>query len=356
MAPRLVAIRELLRPEGVAAIHIDEHEHASLVLLCQQIFGEESYLGSMVWDKGNPKGDARHLAHQHELIVLVARDVRRCSPMRRPKENGQRLLDAARRTLAEAPDLDTARGIFDRWVRAAEGLSGGERMYRRLSDDGRVYRLVSMAWPNKRRAPAPYFEPLIHPVTGVACPVPARGWRNPPATMTALLSDGLIEFGQDHSTQPQRRYFLDEHLLEPIPSVLRFAGADDRRLKALGIPFEHPKPLELATRLIQWLCPSDGAVLDVFAGSGTTGHATWLANERDGGRRSFTLVQIDEPVRGRAADEMGFERVDQITESRLRAAASTGDPWPEGTRLDGTAPRRFEREVLVREADDDATR
>ena len=174
MAPRLVAIRELLRPEGVAAIHIDEHEHASLVLLCQQIFGEESYLGSMVWDKGNPKGDARHLAHQHELIVLVARDVRRCSPMRRPKENGQRLLDAARRALAEAPDLDTARGIFDRWVRAAEGLSGGERMYRRLSDDGRVYRLVSMAWPNKRRAPDPYFEPLIHPVTGVACPVPVE--------------------------------------------------------------------------------------------------------------------------------------------------------------------------------------
>ena len=260
--------------------------------------------------------------------------------MRRPKENGQRLLDA-RRALDRLADLDSARGVFDRWVRAAGGLSGGERMYRRLSGDGRVYRLVSMAWQQARAPIRILSRSSIR--DGPPLPRPPReGWRIPRLRARALRSDDLIEFGRDHSTQPQRRYFLDEHLLEPIPSVLRFAGADDRRLAALGIPFEHPKPLELATRLIQWFCPQS-AVLDVFAGSGTTGHATWLANERDGGRRRFTLAQLDEPIQGAAA----VERVDQVTSRRLQAAARTLDPWPEGRGQEASS-RQFERHLLVR--------
>lgn len=44
-----------------------------------------------------------------------------------------------------------------------------------------------MAWPNKERAPEEYFIPLIHPITKKSCPVPERGWRNPPETMKDLL-------------------------------------------------------------------------------------------------------------------------------------------------------------------------
>jgi adenine-specific DNA-methyltransferase len=329
MYPRLIALRDLMSARGLLVAHIDEHEHETLVMICKEIFGDASYLGSLVWDKGNPKGDAKRVAYQHEHIVVFAKDPKHCPPLRRPKENAQRILDAAADSIRGTSSLAQAREEFSRWMKAARGLSGGEAMYARISEDRRVYRLVSMAWPNKKTAPPEYFQPLLHPVTGAPCPVPARGWRNPPGTMEELLARGLIEFGTDHSTQPQRRYFLDEHMHENVPSVIRFAGADDDRLRELGIPFEHPKPVELATRLLSWFGPPDAVVFDCFAGSGTTGHAVWEANLRDGGTRRFVLVQAPEPVFTSASAEVDgrtFESVDEITRTRLeRVAAGYGD-------------------------------
>lgn len=323
MYPRLVALRDLMSARGVLVAHIDEHEHETLVMICKEIFGDANYLGSIVWDKGNPKGDAKRVAYQHEHIVVFAKDPKQCSPLRRPKENAQQILEAAASSIRSTPSLEQAREDFSKWIKGTRGLSGGEAMYARISEDHRVYRLVSMAWPNKKTAPPEYFQPLLHPVTGEPCPVPARGWRNPPGTMDELLSRGLIEFGIDHSTQPQRRYFLDEHMHENIPSVIRFAGADDDRLRDLGIPFEHPKPVEFATRLLSWFGPPDAVICDCFAGSGTTGHAVWEANLRDGGTRRFVLVQAPEPVFASAATKgQAFESVDEITRTRLERVAA----------------------------------
>ena len=61
--------------------------------------------------------------------------------------------------------------------------SNGEKAYRFIDNDGKVYQSVSMAWPNKKQAPEEYFIPLLHPITKQTCPIPERGWRNPPKTM-----------------------------------------------------------------------------------------------------------------------------------------------------------------------------
>ncbi|WP_207938504.1 site-specific DNA-methyltransferase, partial [Pseudomonas sp. 86_A] len=57
--PRLKLARDLLTEDGVIAVHIDEHEQHALVLVMREIFGEDNELGVAVWDKRNPKGDAR---------------------------------------------------------------------------------------------------------------------------------------------------------------------------------------------------------------------------------------------------------------------------------------------------------
>jgi adenine-specific DNA-methyltransferase len=322
MYPRLAVARSLLRPDGVIAIHIDEHELENLVLMCKEVFGEENYLGTLVWDKGNPKGDARNVAYQHESIVMFAKDAGKLSALQRAKPNATRMLAAAQQCVAKSPDdLDAAREAFAAWVKGATGLSGGESMYNRLDENGRVYRLVSMAWPNKKQAPEEYFQPLIHPRTCQPCSVPGRGWRNPPATMARLLAEGLIEFGLDHTVQPQRKYFLDENMHEGIASILKFSGSDDALLNTLRIPFDHPKPVALSSQLIEWLTQSGDLILDFFAGSGTTGHATWHA-ARVGGPRRFILVQIDvKPEDGGASQSQEFSDLAQITCERLRRAS-----------------------------------
>ena len=297
--PRLKLARDLLRPDGLIVVHIDEHEAHSLRMVLQELFGEDNELGMGVWDKRNPKGDARGLAYQHESIAMFARDIDilfRQAPLKRPKRNAQRMLAAAGEAVRSAGSMAAAAAIYAEFVKGAAGLSGGEARYDRLSRDGRVYRLVSMAWPNKKRAPDAYFIPLVHPVTNRPCPVPGRGWRNPPETMADLLARNLIEFGPDETTQPQRRYFLDENRFEKVPSIIPFGGSDDALLEELGIPFEHPKPVALAADLIGWCSAQDDIVLDFFAGSGTTGHAVMLQNARDQGRRRFILVQLPQPL------------------------------------------------------------
>ena len=54
------------------------------------------------------------------------------------------------------------------------GVFGWGGRLANIDENGDVYRPVSMAWPNKKKAPDEYFTPLIHPVTKKPCPIPSR--------------------------------------------------------------------------------------------------------------------------------------------------------------------------------------
>lgn len=362
MYPRLKLARNLLRDDGVAVLHMDEHEHANTAEILAEIFGEENVLGAAVWDKRNPKGDATRLAYQHETLFFVAKDhgaFARGDGLIRRKRNAEAMLakagalftrigkrdlpadlkEAARRYgLSGAAvtkherliDLTDVNREFVDWIRGQD-FSGGESAYSKIDEQGNVYRLVSMAWPNKKKAPDEYFIPLKHPVTGKDCPVPERGWRNPPDTMKRLLEAGQIVFGADHSVQPQRKYLLRENLTENFPSILAYGGSDDALLADLGVPFDNPKPVEVARQLVSSVLTGDGIVLDFFAGSGTAGHAVMEQNAMTGSTLRYILVQLPEVLdasdkaqapAARFCDSLKRPRtLAEITKERLRRAA-----------------------------------
>ena len=146
-----------------------------------------------------------------------------------------------------------------------------------------------MAWPNKKKAPDDYFIPLIHPVTHKPCPVPERGWRNPPATMKKLMEQERIIFGTDETKQPERKYYLDENMYENVPSIYENADSADDLLANLGVEFEYPKPVSEAIYVCSCIQPNANLFLDFFAGSGTTGQAILEMNKADNGNRHFIL-------------------------------------------------------------------
>lgn len=346
MYPRLLAARDLLRDDGLLVCHIDEHELAHLIDLLGEVFGEENEAGILVWDKRNPKGDARGLAYQHETVVLWARDFEAFSArngLTRPKRNAVAMLAKAAELVARhgPGHLRDAERDYAAWLRK-QPVSGGEAAYNRLDANGDVYRPVSMAWPNKKPAPDAYFLPLRHPVTGQDCPVPERGWRNPPETMRALLEAGQILFGPDHTTQPQRKYLLKNNLSENLPSILAHGGSDDALLARLGIPFDNPKPVAVAREMIRCAAGPDATVLDFFAGSGTTGHAVMAENAADGGCRRFILIQLPEPLAPGNREQRAGARfcatigkppnLAELTKERLRrAAGAVRDAHPEAS-------------------------
>lgn len=296
MANRLSGWRQALRPDGSFVCHIDEHEFVSLERLIADSFGEQQQIGPIIWDKRNPKGDAVAIATQHEYICWAVKDYEAVKAaeglLRRNKENAQEILKKASDIVERSggPTND-AKQEFKGWLRR-QPFTAGEKAYSELDDNGDVYRPVSMAWPNKKKAPDEYFEPLIHPVTGKPCPVPARGWRNPPPTMRGLLASGLILFGRDESTQPTRKYLLRENLTENAPSILYFGGSDDDLQKAIGYEFPNPKPTRVGEYVLSVAGVNDGCVvIDAFGGSGTTAHAVLNLNRADGGSRKFVLIE-----------------------------------------------------------------
>jgi len=62
----------------------------------------------------------------------------------------------------------------------------------------------------------------------------------------------------------------------------------------LEIQFSNPKRIELIKRIVDFVTPKDGIVLDSFAGSGTTAHAVFSLNKLDGGNRRFVLVECED--------------------------------------------------------------
>ncbi|HBP6761434.1 site-specific DNA-methyltransferase [Pseudomonas aeruginosa] len=325
MYSRLKLSRNLLRDDGLIVIHIDENEYPNLEKLLAEIYGEKNNLGTIVWDKRNPKGDATGVAQQHELICIYCKDrefFKATCELQRPKENAGKMLAKAKQILGkEGGVTEKARKEYKDWVNQQD-LTGGEKAYNQIDDNGDVFRPVSMAWPNKKKAPEDYFIPLIHPVTGKECPVPERGWRNPPATMQELLKSGLIIFGSDEKTQPTRKYRLKDNLFENIPSLLYYGGSDDALLADLNIPFDTPKPVQVAKRLIQSICKNDDILIDFFAGSCTAAHALMLLNAEDGANRRFIMVQLPEECDEKSeARKLGYSVVSEIGKNRIRRAA-----------------------------------
>ena len=63
-------------------------------------------------------------------------------------------------------------------------------------------------------------------------------------------------------------------------------------------------------------------MLDFFAGSGTTAHATVQLNAKDGGNRKFILVQLPEPTPEKSeASKSGFKTIPEISRQRLLLAS-----------------------------------
>ena len=325
---RLLLARNLLSDDGVILINMDENEITNLQKICSEIFGEENDLGTIVWDKRNPKGDSRGVSYQHEYILVYASNKEiftlKCG-MKRPKKNAELIIRKAKQLfskISKSYTLNDANSDFSLWIRNQNDFSGGERVYNKIDENGDVYRLVSMAWPNKKKAPDDYFVPLIHPITHKPCPVPARGWRNPSATMKKMVNEGKILFGKNETTIPNSKYLLKDNMYENIPSLIYYGGSDTDLLAEMGIPFDTPKVVQIGAEHIAAFTGDNEIILDFFSGSATTAHAVMKQSATDGKKRKFIMVQIPEPVDEKSETlKVGYKNICEIGKERIWRAA-----------------------------------
>ena len=309
-----------MRDDGVIVVHIDENEYTNLEKVMLEIFGDINNLGTIVWDKRNPKGEVAGIAQQHELIILFCKNKElfvKSAYFSRRKENAIVMLNKAASLIKSKSRVnDEVREQYRQWVNERQNqLSGGESAYNQIDDKGDVYQSVSMAAPDRPETRS--HRALIHPVTLKPCPVPAKGWRFTDKAMDELLHKGQVVFGADESTQPRRKYLLKENIHESVPSLLYFGGSDN----ALQMPFDNPKPVVVAAKLIESICKEDEIIIDFFAGSSTAAHAVMQLNAEDGGNRQFIMVQLPEVCDEKSeAFKAGYKTIAEISKERIRRA------------------------------------
>ena len=290
MADRLETSRRLLTDDGTLLCHIDENEYERLHIMCDELLLPNA--GTVVWNKRNPMLGRRGVATQHEYVLWRTQAA---GPLYLRNASQRFILQNVTRIIAECGGVtESARKAFSKWIANCPGLSGGERAYRFLDDDGRVFQSVGMSAPEKR-TDTKFFEPLMHPMTGKPCPVPLYGWSRTPDTLMELVAKNEVIFGKDESSQPRLKVFLREDSRRQVSSVFEDSGRGKVDMDKLGLEFPYCHPLSLYIELVGAAAPSNNAtVLDFFAGSGTNGHAVIELNRDEGTRRRLVLVEVGE--------------------------------------------------------------
>ena len=300
MYPRLKLARNLLKDTGFVFISIDDGEVTNLRRLCDEVFGEENFVAQLVW-KSRVSEDTRAktgVSTDHEYIVCYSRGDE--VALRGSEKDTEKFAN---------PDNDP-RGPW----RSAD--------------------LTGLA--SKEARPNLHYD-LIDPQTKINYGCPPKGWRYEKPTMLKKIAEGRILFPASKDGRPRHKLFLNEmrSLYKNMSSVLtEFSTADGTReinvLLGQGV-FSFPKPTGLLASIIEQATESGDIVMDFFAGSGTTGHATWLRNLSDADNRRFVLVQLPEPLDAARVDQriaadfcdkLGKPRtIAELTKERLRRAA-----------------------------------
>ncbi|WP_052073565.1 site-specific DNA-methyltransferase [Rhodococcoides fascians] len=328
MYPRLKLARNLLTDDGVILISIDDNEVAHLRKVCDQIFGEQNFIASIVW-QGGRKNDSRYISVGHDYLLIYVRNegwLRQHETRWRERKGGvDDVLNKAKDIWKESGDNPTvATKRFRSWLSSQSHLTSAVTRFKTIDQHGRVYNAdKDLSWPG---GGGPKYE-VLHPVTGKPVAISSRGWGVTKEKLNELIAADLVEFGADENKIPRGKTFLeelDDQVVESVFTQIRTTAAQRlARLIGPGI-FDFPKDEFVLARWLKLAAGTDqdATILDFFAGSGSTAHAVMMLNAEDGGNRRVISVQLPEPTPAKSgARSAGFNTIADIARERIRRAA-----------------------------------
>ncbi|MEI6491107.1 MAG: site-specific DNA-methyltransferase [Verrucomicrobiota bacterium] len=317
MYPRLFLARNLLREDGVIFVSIDDHEVSNLRMVMDEIFGEENFVGQLIW-KRRQTVDSRAqngVSTDHEYVLCYSRGTTRL--------RGQ-TIDFSK---FKNPDNDS-RGEW--WSADLTGLA------------------------TREERPNLHYD-LENPETGSVYACPENGWRYGRETMARMVAEKRIVWPSKTDGRPRLKRFKNDrnddftNLCSILDTVFTTQGT--RSLKELFDGrdiLDFPKPVELIKLLAYQATQGDDLILDFFAGSGTTGQAVLELNKEDGGNRRFVLVQLPEPT-GRE----DFPTIAEITKERVRRVIRKMTPAKPQSREEETPELDLRASAPLREIPQD---
>ena len=291
MAERLRIAERLLSEKGCIFISIDDNEQAALKVLCNDIFGENRFVALIPWRKRTAKSDVPFgISQDCESILCYA------NPM----------------------------------FKAA--IKGKERKYYETPDfPGRPWRFHDLTTQRTIEERPNSNYTMINPKSGDKFPVnPLRCWAITMDTFQQYYDENRVIFPGDYDflkiSKPVLRYWKEDDIKKDgtdfglvaastyLPSDIVGMTQDGTKeiTDLFGTKiFSFPKPVGLIKYLIEiaTVKNTEAAVLDFFAGSGTTAQAVLELNKQDGGSRRFILCTNNE---NNICEEVTYQRIKTV--------------------------------------------
>jgi len=292
MYPRLKLARDLLTDDGVIFISIDDNEQANLKRLCDEIFGEENFVDTLIWKKlYGGKNDVQWFAHHHDYILTYSKNKNLWQPNLLPRNEKQ-----------------------------------NER-YKNPDNDPRG------AWTSSdftQFGPTPNCIYEIETPSGIKyLPQEGKRWITTYDSYLKLREENRLWFGENGENMPRLKRYLSE-VKQGVSQTTFLEYSDvghsdeaNKELKKLfkNKIFDYPKPIRLLKRLCFLALSSKDTILDFFSGSATTAHAVMQLNSEDNGNRKYIMVQLPETTDEKSeAFKVGYKNIAEIGKERIRRA------------------------------------
>ena len=255
MSRRLYIAKRLLSDKGVIFISIDDNEQANLKLLCDEVFGSNAFVASAARRRRKSQANlSKNISTIHEYVLIYKK-----------KEEHELNKVEASIDLSEYknPDNDP-RGSY----KTMPCTNRGGTKYSVITPSGRI----------------------VH-----------DEWRFKEETFYSLLNDNRIVFPKGGEGKPRYKLFLSEKEKGGVIDNTWWEDLGSNQEGATLLEdivgkdvFNNPKPIGLINHILKLNTDESSIILDFFAGSGTTLHATMQLNAEDGGRRQCILVTNNE--------------------------------------------------------------
>lgn len=274
--PRLQILWKLLSDQGSLWISIDDDEQAYMKVLCDELFGREHFVSSMIWQKRTSPDMRAVISDGHEYVLLYVKNKEIFKTVRNklPLSEDQALS-------YKNPDNDP-RGVWTSADYTAQGYRPNQ-MYEITTPGGAKY-----------------------------TPPEGKCWKNIEEVFLQQVAENRIWFGPDGCSMPRRKTFLSEHE-GVIPwtwwtnkEVGHSQEAKKEIIALFGMSnvFDTPKPERLIQRIIHIASNPGDLILDSFLGSGTTAAVAHKMGRRyigiEMGDHAYThcKVRLDKVVSG----------------------------------------------------------
>lgn len=289
MSKRLKIAKGLLSDKGVIFISIDDNEQAQLKMLCDEIFGERNFVAKFDWRKKTGANDAKDIAVITESILLYSTS--RALSIENNIWNRDEGSRNEKRFRFKDEFVET-RGKYYLDTLDRGGLQYSDSMnYGIETPDGGVI------FPNGR-------SEFVND---------GWIWKWGRDKVKWGLENKFLEFVKSKKSGSASKYTIKYKVYEKVDNegnirkkvgrafsnfilepINQQGNAEMANLFDGLVPFSNPKPLGLIKYLLNTLSAKGQTILDFFAGSGTTLHATMQLNAEDGGHRQCILVTNNE--------------------------------------------------------------